>query len=229
MIAVSNALSVGNCGGLQIRLRGGRIDATAPGPPGVPEPQTSLEQTLSEFASSGFSKEDAIMLTACGHSLGHIHHSNFPDVVPASAVTPNNTGGGQNFDSTPTLFDIDVVQEYLSGSGHGGGPLVTTFNETTRSDLRLYESDGNATMRDLSQSRPHFFAKCGDIFERMLNTVPKKVVLSDVVQPIYVKPVNVTFDISKDGDVTLSGYIRVRYDYFHGYLCQLRVHKADRN
>ena len=29
-------------------------------------------------------------------------------VVNASAVTPNNTGGGIHFDATPDVFDIDV-------------------------------------------------------------------------------------------------------------------------
>lgn len=57
---------------------------------------------------------------------------------------------------------ITSVYEYLSGSGQRGGmsgllilwfhltsvsgPLVTTGNVTTRSDLRMFTSDNNVTM-----------------------------------------------------------------------------------
>lgn len=43
----------------------------------------------------------------------------------------------------------------------------------------------------------------------MIDTVPKEVVLSDVVKPIAFKPVNVTFDVNESGKVVLSGSIRV--------------------
>jgi hypothetical protein len=32
----------------------------------------------------------------------------FFSLVPPSAITPNNTGGGVHFDATPAVFDIDV-------------------------------------------------------------------------------------------------------------------------
>lgn len=213
LVALSVVLSVGNCGGPQVPLRGGRIDATTGGAFGVPEPETNLTETLAEFASAGFNAADSIGLTACGHSLGRVHHGGFPQVVPASAVTANNTAGGVDLDSTPAEFDVVVVREYLGGYGQRGGPLVTSENVTVRSDLRLYESDGNVTMRALGASKEGFAATCKGLFERMINTVPKEVVLSAVVTPLRVKPVNVSFDIDLAGDplgrLVFGGSIRV--------------------
>lgn len=66
--------SVGNCGGPQIPARGGRIDAIGPGPFGVPAPDTDLETTLQFFHNPGFNQVDSIKLTACGHTMGSVHH-----------------------------------------------------------------------------------------------------------------------------------------------------------
>ncbi|KAL1637107.1 hypothetical protein SLS56_000764 [Neofusicoccum ribis] len=208
LVALSVVASLGNCGGLRVPLRGGRVDAAADGPLGVPEPESGLDETLAEFAGAGFDARDTVGLTACGHSLGRVHHGGFPNVVPASAVTPDNTGGGVDLDSTRASFDVDVVREYLGGYGQRGGPLVTSENVTVRSDLRLYESDGNATMEALGASSEEFFETCRGLFERMINTVPKGVVLSEVVEPVSVKPVNFTFDITGGGMLALSGTIR---------------------
>ena len=202
--------SVGNCGGPRIPYRGGRVDATGPGPSGVPAPDTDLQTTLSFFANAGFSQADSIKLTACGHTLGSVHHGGFPTVMDNSTVSPNNTQGAGHLDTTNAGFDIDVVNEYLEGSGQQGGPLVTSFNESSRSDLRLYNSDGNATMEDLaSGGTGEFFNTCIDLLGRMLNTVPSTVQLTNVVEPMEMKPVNVTFDISQTGAFMLKGVMRV--------------------
>lgn len=202
-------MSVGNCGGLQVPYRAGRIDATEAGPFGVPAPETSLEETLEFFGNAGFDAVDSIGLTACGHSLGRVHHGGFPQVVPESAVTPNNTAGGINLDTTPANFDIDIVEEYLGGYGQRGGPLVTSDNVTVRSDLRLYESDNNATMKQLAQSKGYFFATCTSLFERMINTVPKEVQLTDVIRAQSLQPFNTTLDLDSEGTMKFSGTIRV--------------------
>lgn len=133
----------------------------------------------------------------------------FPDVVDASAVTSNNTNGGINFDSTRAAFDPVVVQEYLSWTGQKGGPLVTTNNVTTRSDLRLYESDNNATMRSLLAQGAGFLDTCVDLMGRAMNTVPSSVHLSQPITALPVKPVNVTYSFGADGKLMLSGRIRV--------------------
>ncbi|KIK68410.1 hypothetical protein GYMLUDRAFT_153711 [Collybiopsis luxurians FD-317 M1] len=215
MIALSVVTSVGVCSSpsIHIPFRGGRIDASEGGTFGVPEPETDIGTTLKQFAQTGFNQQDAIGLTACGHTLGNVHHGGFPQVVGPEAVTPNNTGGGVHFDSTVDVFDVLVVNEYLEGIGQRGGPLVTTDNVTVRSDLRIYASDSNATMRELSTSPDHFISRCVALFSRMLDTVPSTTTLSDVITPLEVKPVNVTLDLVDDEDgvrIIFAGYIRVR-------------------
>ena len=55
--------------------RPGRVDATVADPTtGVPAPETDLDETLLFFDRAGFNREDAIGLTACGHTLGSVHH-----------------------------------------------------------------------------------------------------------------------------------------------------------
>lgn len=40
----------------------------------MPAPETELDLTLEFFANAGFNQVDAIGLTACGHTLGSVHH-----------------------------------------------------------------------------------------------------------------------------------------------------------
>jgi hypothetical protein len=130
-------------------------------------------------------------------------------VVDGSAVTPTNTNGGSNFDTTRGIFDPNVVGEYLSCTGLKGGPLVTSNNVTARSDLRLYESDNNATMRALFARGAEFLDICADLMGRAMNTVPSGVQLSEVISAMPVKPINVTYDYGSDGLLKLSGKIRI--------------------
>lgn len=138
-----------------------------------------------------------------------IEKGGFPTVVGPEAVTPNNTAGGIHFDSTVDVFDPLVVSEYLSGTGNAGGPLVTSFNESSRSDLRLYESDNNATMVSLKAQGQGFQSVCKEMMRRMVETVPKGVVLGDTVQVLAVKPINATLDFDATGGVVFKGAIRV--------------------
>jgi hypothetical protein len=207
LIALSVSMSVGNCGGHQIPVRGGRIDATEGGISGVPAPDTDLETTLEYFSRAGFNAVDSIGLTACGHTMGSVHHGGFPTVVGPEAVTSNNTAGGIHFDSTVDVFDPLVVHEYLNGTGNQGGPLVTSFNVSSRSDLRLYESDNNVTMISLAAQGSGFLQTCAFLLQRMIETVPRSVVLSDVINPMAVKPINATLDIIT-GELVFTGFIR---------------------
>ncbi|KAI0158623.1 heme peroxidase [Pestalotiopsis sp. NC0098] len=214
LVAMGTVMSVNLCGGKYIPFRPGRVDAIQADPTtGVPEPSTSLEETLDEFERAGFNREDAIALTACGHTMGSVHHGGFPDVVDESAVTPNNTNGGSNFDTSRAAFDPRVVHEYIDGTGQLGGPLVSSFNDTSRSDLRLYESDGNATMQNLYDMGDCFQDVCVDLLGRMINTVPASSVLLDPITPFPVKPINITWDFDSNDNsndkLMLSGKIRV--------------------
>ncbi|KAE9372701.1 heme peroxidase [Stipitochalara longipes BDJ] len=129
---------------------GGNAQAIPLRPSGVPGPFTSLDATLSQFASAGFAQNETIALTACGHSLGHIHYSNFPDIVSESAVSPTNLDGGVGFDSTPTVLDATGMNAYLDGSSVD--PLVVSTSVSARFDLRLFSSDNNVTITALAQN-----------------------------------------------------------------------------
>ncbi|KAK6062754.1 WSC domain-containing protein [Seiridium cupressi] len=210
LIALGTVMSMNLCGGKYIPYRPGRIDATQADPTtGVPEPGTGLEETLSQFRRAGFNQEDAIALTACGHTMGSVHHGVFPEVSPVSAVTINNTNGGVNFDTSRGAFDPRVVYEYIEGIGQMGGPLVTSFNESSRSDLRLFESDGNKTMKELYDKVETFQDVCADVMGRMINTVPYGVSLQDPIAPFPLQPINVTWDFNSDCQLVLCGIVRV--------------------
>ncbi|KAI0428750.1 heme peroxidase [Xylaria sp. FL1042] len=211
LIALGTVMSVSLCGGRSIPFRPGRVDALAADPNiGVPEPGTSLEDTLAQFEKNGFNQVDAIGLTACGHTLGSAHHSGFPEVSDNSTVSANNTNGGINFDSTRGMFDPLVVREYIDGTGNRGGPLVTSFNESSRSDLRLFESDGNATMKALYAQGERFLDTCVDLLGRAIDTVPAYVKLQgDAIEPMSIKPINVTWDIADNDGLELLGRIRI--------------------
>jgi hypothetical protein len=75
LVALGSAMSSNLCGGYNLPYRAGRVDATsADSTTGVPAPETDLEDTLVFFERAGFNKVDAIGLTACGHTMGSVHH-----------------------------------------------------------------------------------------------------------------------------------------------------------
>lgn len=75
LIAMGTVMSMGLCGGHKVPYRPGRVDALEADPTtGVPAPETSLEETLLFFNRAGLNRSDAIGLTACGHTMGSVHH-----------------------------------------------------------------------------------------------------------------------------------------------------------
>ena len=211
LIALGVVTAVANCGGPKVPMKVGRIDATAAGPSGVPKPETDISTTLSEFSTAGFNPSDTIALTACGHTMGGVHRNIFPQVVPASSIGPNNADGRVPFDETVAGFDIATVNDYVHGTGAKGGPLVTTTNKTVQSDLRLYTSDQNATMKQLSQSTAYFQSQCQGAFQRMIETVPGNVYLSDPMDPTTttnLKPAAIYLNVDWKGNMALSGFMR---------------------
>lgn len=216
LIALGTVIAVGACGGPHIEMKGGRVDATAAGPTGVPEPETDISDTLVDFSNAGFVTDDAITLTACGHTMGGVHRSTFPQVVPASAVTSTNTDGRVAFDETVAVFDVDTVSDYVKGTGDKGGPLVTTTNKTVNSDYRIYNSDNNDTITRLSASASYFESQCADIFQRMIETIPGGVTLTTAVDPTTttnLRPYNVNLNVNWAGTETITGNFRVCVSY----------------
>lgn len=180
---------------------------------GVPEPETSLQNTLNQFGNAGFNTDDTIALTACGHTMGGVHKSTFPQVDTSDSTgTLDGSDGRIAFDETVDSFDSSTVTDYVHWTGDKGGPLVTTTNVTVQSDLRLYESDQNATMQRLSQSNTYFESQCSSLFQRMIETVPGSVqLINPAVDPTSttnLKPFGVSLNVDWAGSMTLSGSFR---------------------
>lgn len=81
---------------------------------------------------------------------------------------------------------------------------------TDRSDLRLYISDSNVTIKSISKEAA-FQSTCNALFQRMIDTVPASVTLSDPIIPMEWKGVDLMLDVSSAGVVSVSGLIRNLY------------------
>jgi hypothetical protein len=64
-------------------------------------------------------------------------------------------------------------------------------------------------MKALLAQGAGFLDTCATLMQRAMNTVPAGVQLSEVITAMDVKPVNVTFDFTPSGQLSLSGKIRV--------------------
>ncbi|KIK55701.1 hypothetical protein GYMLUDRAFT_47659 [Collybiopsis luxurians FD-317 M1] len=198
-IALGAVFGVAGCGGPVIPFSVGRVDATEAGPATVPEPQQDLASHTESFRRQGFIPTEMIALVACGHTLGGVRQVDFPLIVTDNATVL------QTFDTTPS-FDTAVVSEYLQNTTQN--PLVVGPNVTTRSDLRIFSSDGNATMQSLLSSDT-FDQTCGSLFERMLNTVPSNVNLTEpLTEPFDYVITDPAFSY-RNGSLSMSTALRV--------------------
>ncbi|KAH8930466.1 heme peroxidase [Atractiella rhizophila] len=184
--ALGVIFSLVGCGGPLIPFRSGRIDATSEGRAGVPQPQEDLATHIEAFRKQGFNQTEMIQLVACGHSLGGVRQIDFPEIVTAEDMN--------FFDGSGNHFDRSIVLEYLNGTT--ANPLVRNNNETITSDGRIFGSDGNVTVSRMAESEEVFQSICADMFERMINTVPKNVVLSDVFEPVPFKVGVINFGLN---------------------------------
>ncbi|KAF7323916.1 Peroxidase [Mycena kentingensis (nom. inval.)] len=200
IIAIGTVFAVAACGGPVIPIRGGRIDSNVAGPYGVPNVTDTTEHFVDTFAKQGFNVSEMIQLVACGHTLGGVRFPDFPDLVPQG--TDANAQVVQLFDTTQQ-FDVNIVTEYLDGSTRD--PLVVN-NASAASDLRVFSADGNATIKGMATPEA-FFSQCTTIFDKMLNTVPSSVTLTDYIelQPIKVSNPQLTLN-----DDTLQFEVAVR-------------------
>ncbi|KAJ7910402.1 heme peroxidase [Mycena leptocephala] len=206
VLALGAVIAVENCGGPEIAFRGGRVDATEPNAPGVPQPQESLDSHIASFARQGFTQIEMIGLVACGHTFGGVQHAPFPDIVP-ELNDPDSTQSVAHFDSTSVNFDVNIATEYIAGTTQN--PLVVGFNDTTNSDKRIFASDGNVTMASFANSPELFASTCAGLFSKMIDTVPRGVQLTNVITPLPVKPIITGFNYNLSGDtLQLSGQVR---------------------
>ncbi|KAJ6463796.1 heme peroxidase [Mycena vitilis] len=198
IIAIGTVFAVSTCGGPVIPFRGGRVDANVASPSSVPDPRDSLDSLTNNFAKQGFNVSEMIQLVACGHTLGGMRYPDFPTIVTGS-------GGGtvvDLFDGTQQ-YDHNIVTTYLDGTTQN--PLIV-LNQTMASDMRVFSSDSNITMQrwnlsfcESMNSADSFASTCTTVLDKMLNTVPSGVTLTDEIAllPVKVSAVQLTVAGSK--------------------------------
>ncbi|KAK7934919.1 WSC domain-containing protein [Apiospora marii] len=206
LIALGLVTATASCGGPKVPLRVGRIDATEAGQPGVPEPQQDLDTHKAIFAKAGFGTEDMIAMVACGHTLGGVHHEDFPDMNENGNKGETSRFEGNDNDHA-YMFDNAVATQYLDGSSEN--PLVAGHNDTTNSDKRIFGADGNKTMKALSDPEK-FKTMCADIFARMIDSVPAGVELTEPIESADIKPYITTLALNSNGTLDFTGRVRVR-------------------
>lgn len=206
LIAAGVYASVRSCGGPVIPVRGGRVDADKAGNPGVPQPQNSAFMFQQQFDRMGFTNVEMIQVTACGHTLGGVHKTEFPDII----TDPKAKNGLGGLDDSVAVFDNKVVTEYLDGTTKN--PLVVgqAAKINKNSDFKVFNSDGNKTMEAM-RAKDQFNTVCKNVLQKMIEVVPPGVNLTEPIVPYKVKPVDLQL-LLDDGGASLhfSGYIRVR-------------------
>ncbi|KAJ3906338.1 heme peroxidase [Lentinula edodes] len=198
-IALGAVFAVAGCGGPLIPFSAGRVDATEPGPETVPEPQQDLASHTEAFRRQGFSPTEMIGLVACGHTLGGVRQVDFPLIVTDTEDVV------QSFDTTIN-FDNAVVSEYLQNTTQN--ILVVGPNVTTRSDFRIFASDGNVTMQSFLSSDT-FAETCKDLIGRMINTVPNGVTLTQPISEPFDYVVSEPLFSYRNGTLSMATTLRV--------------------
>ncbi|KAG9236578.1 heme peroxidase [Amylocarpus encephaloides] len=205
LIALGVHASVRGCGGPVVPMRGGRTDATGAGPIGVPQPQNGQGVFVNQFTRMGFSIPDMIQMTACGHAIGGVHAGNFPEIVPVGSA-PNDY---HLFDTT-LEFDNLIAVQYLNGPVSDPLSVGISVMNTRNSDFVVFNTDKNVTIKAMTGA-PTFSSVCSSILQRMIETVPLNVQLSDVIAPYEVKPSGIQLTLLAGGtQIAFSGDIRVR-------------------
>src|SRR3569833_798968 len=106
-----------------------------------------------------------------------------------------------------TLY-VYRVMEFLANSTQN--VLAFGPNVTTRSDFRIFTADGGDTIRKMAASSDDFMSTCQGLLERMLNTVPSGVKLTDIIKPIRIKPTLLeTILMPEPMAMTIWGSVRV--------------------
>lgn len=201
LIALGVYASVRSCGGPVIPVKAGRVDAPGPGSMGVPQPEHSIEQFRQQFDRMGFTEEEMIQVTACGHTLGGVHDTEFPELVEQ---------GESPSDSTVAEFDEKVITEYLDNNTTN--PLVVgpAVGQGKDSDARIFSSDANITVKAMTDPQ-RFQDVCRKVLQKMIEIVPTGVTLSPPIEPYMVKPVDLRLSLEQAArHLQLSGNVRVK-------------------
>ncbi|UKZ67467.1 uncharacterized protein TrAtP1_008627 [Trichoderma atroviride] len=131
------------------------------------------------------------------------------------------------FDTTNDDFDNKVATEFVANITQN--PLAFGQNETTRSDFRIFNADGGKVISQLAASNDYFLSTCTTMLERMINTVPRSVKLTDVLNPIAVKPRNLFITPNADGTLYVNGFIRITNTTVDASKSQVFIHPKSRS
>jgi hypothetical protein len=206
LLAMGVYHSVRSCGGPAVPIRAGRKDATARGNTGVPQPQNSVFTFQQQFERMGFTNEEMIQVTACGHTIGGVHEAEFPDVVPVGSTED----GMSPLDSSEAVFDNRVVIEYLDGNTTNPLVIGPAVRVDKHADFKVFNSDGNTTMKGLTDV-DKFKEVCKVVLQKMIDVVPPGVDLTEPIEPYMVKPVDLQLTLVAGGTaLSFTGYIRVK-------------------
>ncbi|KAI1410905.1 WSC domain-containing protein [Hypoxylon sp. FL1857] len=154
----------------------------------------------------GFNKTEMIQVTACGHSIGGVHEDEFPEIVPVGSTS----NGEAPLDSTVAIFDNKIVTEYIAGNTTNPMVVGPSIKATRNADFKVFNYDGNVTVNAMAAATD-FNNICATVLQKLIETVPDGVVLSDPIQPYFVKPVNMQLALNPGATTMhLTGLIRVR-------------------
>ena len=211
LFAMGVYASVRACGGPVIPIKTGRIDASAGGTgfaTNTPLAQDSVGTFIGQFAHMGFSQTEMIQVVACGHTLGGVHATEFPNVIPVGHFPDDFVP----LDSTQTVFDNAIITEYLNGTTPDPLTNLNSFavQSGTTADTRVFNSDKNVTVSAMVDSSV-FMSTCQTVLQKMIETVPSNVKLTNPIVVYEVKPSGIQLSLMDGGNsMSFTGSIRVR-------------------
>lgn len=213
LIAAGVYSATRSCGGPSVPIRGGRKDALTSGASGqIPDAANAIGIFRNQFNRMGFAginNTEMIQLVACGHTLGGVHAAEQPNIIDAGGF-PNDYA---HFDTSVASFDNKIATEFVSGNTKNPmvvGKAYRLDNRGRDSDRRIYNSDGNITVRAMSDPQV-FNSMCKTVFQKMIDTVPKGVALTDAITPYDVKPYDIQLTLLDGGaSLRFTGGVRIR-------------------
>nr|GAT52364.1 predicted protein [Mycena chlorophos] len=150
----------------------------------------SIASSVSQFAS--FYGKYISCVAFIFRFNGGVDHADFPTVNPTSGIA--------SFDHT-VQFDNNIAVTYFNGTTID--PLIVG-PAASDSDARIFASDGNATVQSFAASQDTYFSTCSSLLQRMINTVPGEVKLSDPILAIPFKPRDYLISLLSDGTVNIN-------------------------
>lgn len=230
LIAAGVYSATRSCGGPSVPVRGGRVDAVEEGPNGqVPDASNAIGIFRNQFNRMGFAGVDnteMIQLVACGHTLGGVHAAEQPLIIN-SGQFPNNYA---HFDTSVAAFDNKIATEFYSGNTKNPMVFGKSYREDGRgrdSDRRVYGSDNNRTV--IAMTDPQTFnSMCKAVFQKMIDTVPKGVTLTDPITAYDIKPYDLQLTVL-EGGATLGFTGEIRVKTVPGLVSKVRLIFKDRS